>query len=133
AASNSQSEIRGRAQVADGEADAATRYDLGTAYHGMGLVDDALRELNEAANDTEWRARALTMVSRLESERGDLDAAASAAERAVEAARNADERSVASYLLGEALLAAGDRGGAKAAFEGCSPGFRDREARLASL
>ena len=133
ASAASQTEMRGRAQVADGEADAATQYDLGTAYHGMGLVDDALRELNQAAEDPEWRARALTMVSRIESERGDLDAAASAAERAVEASRNADERSDASYLLGDALLATGDRAGAKAAFEGCAPGFRDREARLAQL
>lgn len=125
---------RGRAQVEGGEADAATHYDLGTAYLGMGLRDDALRELELAAKDPGWTCRACILMGTVHQQlAGDDEAAAAAIERAVEAAEGPDETSESNYLLGELRLKAGDTEAAREAFERVAPGFRDREAKLAIL
>ncbi len=126
-------EHRGRAKI-EGGADAATHYDLGTAYHGMGLAADAIGELEKAAADPAWTCRACILMATVHQQlSNDLAAARDAAARAAEAAGNADERSESNYLLGELLLELGDHDQARAAFEAVSPGFRDREAKLAIL
>lgn len=127
-------EHRARAQVqGEDTGDPATAYDLATAYHGMGLVDNAMRELEKAAVDPDWTARACILMASVRRMSGDDVAAREALERAAAAAQNADERSESNYELGEWHLAAGDKAAAKTHFELVSPGFRDREAQLSAL
>jgi tetratricopeptide (TPR) repeat protein len=126
-------EVKHRAVANVSDADAATNYDLGTAYFGMGLLDDASKALDSAARDPVWRARAMIMLGSVKRQAGDLDAAVEAYQEAADSATSPDERSEASYELGATLEQRGETGAAIAAFEEVSAGFRDRDARIAAL
>ncbi len=70
-----------RNQVAEG--DAATHYDLGVAYHEMGLHADAISELTLAARDPARECVCLSMIGSIQLQLGDYDAALDALERAI--------------------------------------------------
>jgi tetratricopeptide (TPR) repeat protein len=127
-------EHKARAQVAGGgDVDAATQYDLGTAYKEMGLVDDAIAAFTTAASDPSWTAKANVMMAHVYDAAGRLPEAKEKLADAIDAAISPDEENEARYLLGEILLREGDKAAAREQFEQVSAGFRDREAQLASL
>ena len=72
-----------RNQVA--ESDAATHYDLGVAYHEMGLHTDAISELTLAARDLTRECVCLSMIGNIQLQQGDYDAALDAFHRALNA------------------------------------------------
>src|SRR5690606_36267247 len=53
------------------QADAQTYFDLGMAYHEMGLIDDALAQFGLAAADGRWQSRAKVMIADLRILRGE--------------------------------------------------------------
>jgi hypothetical protein len=65
-----------RQQVADG--DSSTHYDLGVAYKEMGLLNDAVAELELAAGDPAKECLCRSMIGTIQLELGDLEAAADA-------------------------------------------------------
>ena len=115
------------------EADAQTCFDLGTAYRDMGLVEQALEQFDQAAADPAFRARAFVMKGLVLVDRGYLEAAPEVFAAAAEAARDDAERDEARYELAVVLEKLGRAEQARAALEAVSPGFRDRDERLAAL
>jgi len=81
-----------KAQVEDN--DSATHYDLGVAYKEMGLIADSINEFRLAARDPARECVCLSMVGVIELERGNLEAAADAFIKAL----NATERTVEQEL-----------------------------------
>jgi tetratricopeptide (TPR) repeat protein len=126
-------EVKHRAVANVSDADAATNYDLGTAYFGMGLVDDAIKAFVSASSDPVWRARAMIMLGTVKRQAGDVDGAIEAYQEAADSATSTDERSEASYELGATLETRGDTSAALEAFEEVAAGFRDRDERIAAL
>lgn len=114
-------------------ADAGDRFDLGTAYREMGLLDKALAEYEIASRDPRWQAKALVMMGSLRLQTGDDQAATELFTRAVEAARTKDERCEANYELGMAYLASGRIDEAKQALALVEAGYRDRDRKLAEI
>ncbi|MCB9700681.1 MAG: tetratricopeptide repeat protein [Myxococcales bacterium] len=123
---------RARAEL-EGQADARTLFDLGTAYREMGLVDDAIVQFRQASRDPQWKAKSLVMMASLHLHRGEIPAAIADLEEAVAFAVTDDERSEARYELGVIYQVMGEEAKAVAAFEGVKPGYRDRDERLAQL
>lgn len=58
-----------------GEGDHHSRYDLGVAYKGMGLYQEAIEEFEIAAKDATLKLKALEMISSCFLERGKIDEA----------------------------------------------------------
>jgi tetratricopeptide (TPR) repeat protein len=56
-----------------GEGDHHSRYDLGVAYKGMGLYQEAIEEFEIAAKDVTLKLKALEMISSCFLERGKID------------------------------------------------------------
>jgi len=56
-----------------GEGDYHSRYDLGVAYKGMGLYQEAVEEFEIAAKDTNLKLKALEMIGSCFLERGKID------------------------------------------------------------
>jgi tetratricopeptide (TPR) repeat protein len=124
-------EPQARAQIED--ADAATLFDLGTAYVEMGLVDDAITQFMAAAEDEQWKARSLVLVAGLRARRGEVEEATTLLHEAIEAANTQDELSEARYELSMLYEEIGDTVQAVELLEAVKPGFRDREERLSRL
>ncbi len=122
-----------KAQVAEGDDDPQTLYDLGTAYREMGLVDDAIAQFEAASRDPNWRARALLMIGALRLHRGDVDQAMTDFTEAAEAASQPSEVNESHYELALAYENRGDHGRARHHLQQVEPGFRDRDERLAAL
>ncbi|HEY8376817.1 MAG TPA: tetratricopeptide repeat protein, partial [Nannocystis sp.] len=113
------------------QADAQTYFDLGMAYHEMGLIDDALTQFELAAADPRWQSRAKVMIADLRILRGEPEVALAALREAIDSAVDDAERDAARYRLGEVYITLGDTAAAAAALREVSPGYRDREALLA--
>jgi len=58
-----------------GEGDFRSRYDLGVAYKGMGLYQEAIEEFEIASKDEELKLKALEMIGSCFLERGKIDEA----------------------------------------------------------
>ena len=65
------------------EEDAATHYDLGVAYHEMGLHHDAIYELGMAARDPNRTCVCLWMIGTIHMQLGEIDAALDGLHRAL--------------------------------------------------
>lgn len=113
------------------QADAQTYFDLGMAYHEMGLIDDALAQFGLAAADGRWQSRAKVMIADLRILRGEPSVAVAALRDAIASATDEDERDAAHYRLAEVYTTLGDAEAASAALREVSPGYRDRDALLA--
>ncbi|MBI4701203.1 MAG: tetratricopeptide repeat protein [Deltaproteobacteria bacterium] len=84
-------------------ADAATHYDLGVAYHEMGLHAEAMAELELAARDPERECVSLSMMGVIHLGLGDVDNALEALVRAMTSERKTPEQRLAlGYELGGA-------------------------------
>jgi len=119
--------------------EAGLHYDLGMAYREMGLLTDALGEL-EAALLTAQGARAvdcLVALAQCHHARGHHAEAARALERALAATPITPAgAAAAAYELGRVREARGDAAGAATAFEAAEravPAFRDARAQAARL
>ncbi|MBV1859812.1 MAG: tetratricopeptide repeat protein [Nannocystaceae bacterium] len=114
-------------------ASARDRFDLGMAYREMGLVDSAVAEFEGACSDPQWESRARVMLGALRVLQGDIDVAVSDLLRASATASTDEEQSSAAYELAVVYEKAGDSAAAIELFEGITAGFRERDAKLASL
>jgi tetratricopeptide (TPR) repeat protein len=124
-----------RSQVA--ESDSQTHYDLGVAYKEMGLLPDAIQEFEVAARDPSRECPCYAMIGMIRLERGELDLAAEAYKRALEAPEKIVEQEMALYYdLGNVyeMKAANDE--ALYYFQKIArrdPGFRDVKDRIEAL
>lgn len=84
-----------RAQVE--ESDSATHYDLGVAYKEMGLIADAIKELEIAARDPARECMCFAMIGLVHLEQNALDAAEKAYIRGLEAARKTVDQEMNLY------------------------------------
>ena len=119
------------------EADSATHYDLGVAYKEMGLVADAIQELELAARDPGRECMCWAMIGVVRMEQGEFGEAVAAYERGLRAAdRTPDQTATLLYDLAAALELTGDTGAARARLEELvrlDSGYRDATTRLAAL
>jgi tetratricopeptide (TPR) repeat protein len=84
-----------RAQVS--ENDAATHYDLGVAYKEMGLLRDAITSFELAARDPARECMCFAMIGMIRLERNELDQAAAAYIRGLEAPQKTVDQEMALY------------------------------------
>ncbi len=84
-----------RAQVE--ESDSATHYDLGVAYKEMGLISDAIKELEIAARDPARECMCYAMIGLVHLEQNALDDAEKAYIRGLEAARKTVDQEMNLY------------------------------------
>jgi tetratricopeptide (TPR) repeat protein len=124
-----------RQQVPEG--DAATHYDLGVAYQGMGLLGDAVREFEVAARDPDRECNCYAMIGLIGLEQGELDQAEAAYLRGLEAEKKSVEQAMSLYYdLGNVKEMKGQRDEALYYFKMIArrdPGFRDVKDRIAAL
>jgi tetratricopeptide (TPR) repeat protein len=116
---------------------AAEQFGLAVTYKDLGMVDEAITALEEAARSPRQRFEAASMLARLRLERGDTTAALEWFERAAEApAPSADAGNALLYDLAETLEKAGEHARALAIFlelEAESGGYRDVASRIDRL
>jgi tetratricopeptide (TPR) repeat protein len=119
------------------EEGAAEQYALALTYHDMGMVDDAIKALEEAARSPRQRFDAASMLGRVYLERKDVARAIEWLERAAEApAPTPDSGRALLYDLGQTLEGAGEVSRALAVFvelESESGGYRDVSKRIEKL
>ncbi len=84
-----------KAQISDN--DSATHYDLGVAYKEMGLLADAAREFEIASRDPKRECNCLAMMGMMYRERGELDRAAEAYVRGLNAGQKTISQEVSLY------------------------------------
>lgn len=124
-----------RAQVS--ESDSATHYDLGVAYKEMGLLPDAIHEFELAGRDPARECMCYAMIGMIDLELGELDNAASAYVRALEAPeKNVDQEMSLYYDLGNVYEMKKSPEEALYYFKKIArrdPGYRDVTDRIAAL
>ncbi len=122
-------------QVGDEESE--THYDLAIAYKEMGLLEDAVRELEIVQRAGARPAETLSLMAACKLELGEPTVAATHLADALAIVGEGGESAISlRYDLGEALLAAGDRAGALDEFKKVaakSPAFREVADRLLEL
>jgi tetratricopeptide (TPR) repeat protein len=122
-------------QVAD--SDSQTHYDLGVAYKEMGLLPDAIHEFEVAARDPVRECPCYAMIGMIRLERGELDLAAEAYKRALEAPQKIVEQEMALYYdLGNVYEMKAALADALYYFQKIArrdPGFRDVKDRIEAL
>lgn len=120
-----------------GEEESETHYDLAIAYKEMGLLEDAVRELEIVQRAGARQIETLSLMAACKLELGEPAEAASHLKEALSLAGEAGESAVSlRYDLGEALLAAGERSEALEAFKRVAAKqatFRDVADRIAEL
>ena len=120
-----------------GADDAETRYELGLAFMGQGLIPEAVEELTEAAKDKKLAVDSYSLISQCYRQKRDFDEAAKWMKMAMaEAKTGTDQYYALVYELAEIMEAADDREKAAAFFREIrdwNPGFRNAAARLEAL
>jgi tetratricopeptide (TPR) repeat protein len=124
-----------KAQISD--SDSATHYDLGVAYKEMGLLADAAREFELASSDPKRECNCLAMMGMMYRERGELDRAAEAYVKALNATHKTVGQEVSLYYdLGVIYEMKNDPDEAIYYFQRITrrdPGYRDVSQRLKAL
>ena len=119
------------------ESDSATHYDLGVAYKEMGLVRDAIGEFEIAARDPARECMCHAMVGLIHLEQNELDEAAEAYKRALNAqTKTVDQEMSLYYDLGNVYEMKSDVKEALYYFQKIArrdPGYRDVKERIAAL
>ena len=130
-------DARKEATRKSGEDQSAQHMKLGQTYLEMGMLDEAMRALKNAARSPRQRFEAGILVARLYSERGDTTHAIEWLERAAEApAPTAEEGHALQYDLAAALEEAGETARALAVLlelQADAADFRDVQARVERL
>ncbi len=120
-----------------GSEDHRTHYDLGIGYKEMGLLDEAISELNMALGSEELDSEAMTMLAVCYLEKGALRQAADWYRRALALPGiDAATRATLSYDLAEILLRDGDAAAALALYRdvlAVDPSFRQVRNRISEL
>ncbi len=123
-----------RAQIS--ESDSATHYDLGVAYKEMGLLPDAIGELELAARDPHRASTCWAMIGVIHMEQFDFEAAVAAYERGLGAETTVEQECTLLYDLAGAEEALGNLSRARECLERIvsrDAGYRDARQRLAEL
>jgi tetratricopeptide (TPR) repeat protein len=124
-----------RAQVS--ENDSATHYDLGVAYKEMGLIADAVHELEVAARDAQRECMCHAMIGLIHLEQNSLDLAADSYVKALAAPVKTVEQEMNLYYdLGTVYEMKGKPQDALYYFRKIArkdPGYRDVSERVAAL
>lgn len=124
-----------RQQVADG--DSSTHYDLGVAYKEMGLLNDAVAELELAAGDPAKECLCRSMIGTIQLELGDLEAAADAYLKGLSAKQKTVEQEMNLYYdLGVVYEMTGNKEEALYYLKKIArrdPGYRDVQDKIAAL
>jgi tetratricopeptide (TPR) repeat protein len=124
-----------RADVTEG--DSATHYDLGLAYKEMGLVTDAIHELELAARDPNRECMCYAMIGMVYVEQRQLERAAESYLRALSSSvRSVEQELNLHYDLGSVYELSGKKQDALTYFNAIlrrDPGFRDVQDRIDSL
>jgi tetratricopeptide (TPR) repeat protein len=119
------------------EADHQARYDLGIAYREMGLLGDAMSELQVSMTDPAHRIGSLQLMALCAIDLGEPEQATGYLQDALSTPDLSDECEVSLQLdLGKSYEAAGDVESARTAYQEVQtrePGFADVESRLAEL
>lgn len=127
-------ELRDESARDSAEEAAAEYLRLAGTYCEMGMLDDAIESLQQAARSPRQRFEAASQLGRLCLERGDTGAAIEWFERAAEApAPSAEAARSLLYELADTLERVGEAARALAVFveiEAESPGYRDVAARI---
>lgn len=114
--------------------DAHSQYDLGLAFHEMGLYDEAINAFRQAAEDPERRMSCLILQGACLRDKGDLQRAESALLTLLESPSLSREDACAlKYELALTCAAQGNQDQAQAYFqevEQLNPAFRDVGTRL---
>ena len=122
-------------QTESDEAD--QRYKVALTYRDMGMIDDAVRELEQAARSPRLRFDASALLARLLRDRGEVAHAIDWFERAAEAPAPTPEAGrQLLYELGQALEASGENARALAVYlelQADAGEYRDTAARVARL
>ena len=130
-------QMRDEAGRSSDEETAAEQYGLAVTYNELGMVDEALVALEEAAKSPRQRFEAASMLARLRLERGETALAIEWFERAAEVpATTPDAGHALLYDLAETLEKAGERARALAIFvelEAEAGGYRDVASRINRL
>jgi len=130
-------DARKEATRKSGEDQSAQHMKLGQTYLEMGMLDEAMKALKNAARSPRQRFEAGILVARLYSERGDTTHAIEWLERAAEApAPTAEEGHALLYDLAAALEEAGETARALAVLlelQADTADFRDVQARVERL
>jgi tetratricopeptide (TPR) repeat protein len=130
-------DLREEIDSSPSEEAAAEQHTLALTYHDLGMIDEAMDALKQAARSPRQRFEAAAMLARLHVERGEFSAAVEGFERAAEAPPTDPEAGHAVlYDLAETLQRAGEPERALAVFvelEAECRGFRDVSARIERL
>ena len=117
--------------------DTETHYNLGIAYKEMGLIDDAIREFTIAAADPKKEFDSYNLIGICYIEKGVPQKAIEVFKKGLKLpGRSEDEYASMNYDMGQAYELAGMKADALTAYtetQKRSPGFRDVEAKVASL
>jgi tetratricopeptide (TPR) repeat protein len=96
-----------REQISEG--DSATHYDLGLAYHGMGLVADAIDEFTVAGADPKRECVCHSMIGMIHRAQGNVNAAIDAFMKGLHAEQKTPEQELKLYYeLGDAYDSKGN-------------------------
>jgi tetratricopeptide (TPR) repeat protein len=124
-----------KAQVS--ESDSATHYDLAVAYKEMGLLPDAIQEFGLAARDPQRECMCFAMIGMIHLEQNELDEAAAAYIRGLEASQKSVEQEMSLYYdLGNVYEMKRSNHEALYYFQKIArrdPGFRDVKDRILAL
>ncbi len=130
-------EFRKDLKARDADADAETRYQLGLAFMGQGLIAEAIEELTEAAKDKALAIDSYSLISQCFRQKRDFDEAAKWLKTAMaEVKAGTDQYYALVYELAEIMEVAGDGDQAVSLFREIrdwNPGFRSVAARLETL
>jgi tetratricopeptide (TPR) repeat protein len=99
-----------------GDQEYETHYNLGIAYKDMGLLDDAIRELQIASRDPKLFHDSLGLMAMCFMERGDLSSARASLQTALTRAPE-QHRAGLTYQLGQVQERSGDWQGALASYQ----------------
>jgi tetratricopeptide (TPR) repeat protein len=115
--------------------DAQTHYDLGVAFKEMGLYDEAINELRQAADDPERRVACLILQGTCLREKGSLETAENMLRTLLRPGLAIEDICSIKYELALTYEAAGkgeEAAGLLAEIDVTHPGFRDVRSRLAA-
>ncbi len=120
-----------------GEDDSEAHYDLAIAYKEMGLLDDAIEQLDMVRRSGKLQIESLSLMATCKVEAGRPQEAAGHLSEALGSVGDGDEAQVSlRYELGEALVAAGKHGEGLEAFQKAAAidaKFRDVQQRISEL
>ena len=120
-----------------GEDESEAHYDLAIAYKEMGLLDDAIEQLDLVRRSGKLQIESLSLMAICEVEAGRPQDAAAHLSEALGCVGDGDDAQVSlRYELGEALIAAGRHGEGLEAFQkvaAIDPKFREVQQRISEL